>query len=85
MGVCPLNGMTRTVHTPEDGARRGSRQTSWSTEYAHGSSEKNRVKIARTARVRRVATAALLTLGAALGLAAPSAQAVEGGTTIAAV
>ncbi|WP_437101438.1 hypothetical protein [Streptomyces sp. enrichment culture] len=43
------------------------------------------MKIARTARVRRVATAALLTLGAALGLAAPSAQAVEGGTTIAAV
>ncbi|MFF8997132.1 trypsin-like serine protease [Streptomyces achromogenes] len=41
------------------------------------------MKISRIARVRRVGAAALLALGTALGLATPSAQAVEGGTTIA--
>ncbi|MFF5471854.1 trypsin-like serine protease [Streptomyces achromogenes] len=41
------------------------------------------MKISRITRVRRVGAAALLALGTALGLATPSAQAVEGGTTIA--
>ncbi|KUH38983.1 MULTISPECIES: S1 family peptidase [Streptomyces] len=40
------------------------------------------MKNTRRHRVRRTATAALLSLGVALGLATPSAQAVEGGTTI---
>ncbi|WP_159773922.1 trypsin-like serine protease [Streptomyces sp. HM190] len=42
------------------------------------------MKNVRTTRLARAATAALLTLGAAFGLAAPSAQAVEGGVIIAA-
>ncbi|MEE1752889.1 trypsin-like serine protease [Streptomyces sp. SP18CS02] len=40
------------------------------------------MKKTRKPRVRRTATAVLLSLGVALGMATPSAQAVEGGTTI---